>query len=134
MERAQTSVDVDEAQKFHKKLKGRGQLNLEDFLSAIRQTRKLGSLRQLISFLPGLKVSDEDLAQGQADLHRFEALVNSMTREERRDPRLLNSSRRKRIAAGSGTSVQDINRFIKQFRQMQQMTKSMLQGGKLPGM
>jgi signal recognition particle subunit SRP54 len=73
-----------------------------------------------------MKLSDEQLEEGQSELKRFEAIVFSMTPPERHDPRLLNANRRRRIAQGSGTTVQDINRFMAQFRQMQQMTAKMM--------
>ncbi len=129
LEKAATGFDDDEVARLERKLKKEKKFDLDDFLAALRQTRKLGSMRQLIGMIPGLKVSDDQLEQGTAELKKFEALVQSMTRAERRDPRLLNAGRRRRIAAGSGTTVQDVNRFMAQFKQMQQMTQKLL-GGK----
>ena len=135
MEKAVTGIDVDEAGKLEKRLrKSKGELDLEDFMAMMRQTKKIGSLKQMLSFLPGVKVSEEELERGQTELRRFEAIINSMTRDERRNPKLLNANRRKRIATGSGTTVQDINRFMGQFKQMQGMTKQLLKRGGLPGM
>lgn len=128
LEKAATGFDEDEALRLEQKLRRHRKFDLDDFLAALRQTKKLGSMRQLLNLVPGFKISDEQLEQGQAELRRFEALVQSMTPAERRDPRLLNASRRRRIAAGSGSTVQDINRFMTQFKQMQQMTKQLLGG------
>jgi signal recognition particle subunit SRP54 len=112
--------------KLEAKLRKTKKFDLEDFLLALKQTQRMGSMRQLLNFIPGLRMTDEQVEAGQKQLKRFEAIVHSMTRQERYEPRLLNASRRRRIAAGSGSSVQEINAFITQFRQMQQMTASML--------
>ncbi|MDQ3024766.1 MAG: signal recognition particle protein, partial [bacterium] len=127
VERVQATIDSDEAEKLEKKLRKTKSFDLEDFLMAMRQTKKMGSMRQLMSFIPGMRLSDEQLEAGQVEMKRFEAIVHSMTGEERRDPaHVLNGSRRARIAAGSGTSVPDVNRFITQFREMQRMTTGLL--------
>jgi signal recognition particle subunit SRP54 len=126
MEKAASSMDEAEALRLEKKLRKQKKFDLEDFLAALRQTKKLGSLRQIVNLIPGMKLSDEQLEEGQSELKRFEAIVFSMTPPERHDPRLLNANRRRRIAQGSGTTVQDINRFMAQFRQMQQMTAKMM--------
>lgn len=128
LEKAASGFDEAEAMRLEKKLRRHRKFDLDDFLAALRQTKKLGSMRQLLNLVPGIRISDEQLEQGQAELKRFEALVQSMTPAERRDPRLLNAGRRRRIAAGSGTTVQDVNRFMSQFKQMQQMTKQLLGG------
>ena len=134
VEKAQASMDEAEAGQLQKKLRRQKGLDLDDFMSALRQTKKMGGMRQLLGLIPGLKVSEEQFEAGQSELRRFEAVVSSMTRAERRDPRLLNASRRKRIAMGSGTTVQEINRFIIRFKQMRKMTAQMLKGGKMPWM
>jgi signal recognition particle subunit SRP54 len=126
LERAVSAVDEQEAMKLEAKLRKTKKFDLEDFLLALKQTQRMGSMRQLLNFIPGLRMTDEQVEAGQKQLKRFEAIVHSMTRQERYEPRLLNASRRRRIAAGSGSSVQEINAFITQFRQMQQMTASML--------
>lgn len=126
VERVQENLDLDEAGALEKKLRKQKSMDLDDFLSALRQTRKMGSLRQMLGFIPGLRISDEQVAQGEMELRRFESIVHSMTQKERRDPRVLDASRRRRIASGSGTSVQDINRFITQFREMQSMTSRLV--------
>jgi signal recognition particle subunit SRP54 len=129
IEKAVSSVDEDEALRLDKKLRREKKFDLEDFLTAMRQARKMGSMRQLLGFIPGLRITDEQLQQGQTEMRRFEAIVQSMTPAERRDPALLNASRRVRIANGSGTTVQDINRFVSQFREMQKMTGALLKRG-----
>ena len=126
LEKAAVSFDEEEAARLEKKLRRHKKFDLEDFMAAMRQTKKMGSMKQLINLIPGFKLSEEQLEQGQAELKKFEALVNSMTRAERRDPRLLNARRRIRIANGSGTTVQDVNRFMSQFKQMQKMTQQMM--------
>jgi len=131
MEKAASSMDEAEALRLEKKLRKQKKFDLEDFLAALRQTKKLGSLRQIVNLIPGMKLSDEQLEEGQSELKRFEAIVFSMTPPERHDPRLLNANRRRRIAQGSGTTVQDINRFMAQFKQMQKMTAKMM--GQLRG-
>jgi signal recognition particle subunit SRP54 len=133
VERAAENLDLDEAAAFEKKLRKQKSMDLDDFLSALRQTRKMGSMRQMLGFIPGVKISDEQVAAGELELRRFESIVHSMTREERRDPRVLDARRRLRIARGSGTSVPDINRFITQFREMQNMTSKLMGMGALGG-
>ena len=132
IEKAVSSVDEEEARRMEAKLRKEKRFDLDDFLTALKQARRMGSMRQLLSFIPGLKLSDEQIEQGNAELSKFEAIVCSMTRAERRDPQLLNASRRVRIARGSGTTVQDINRFVTQFRDMQKMAQGMLKSGRLP--
>jgi signal recognition particle subunit SRP54 len=128
VEKVSGAVDEREAQRLEKKLRREKKFDLEDFLSAMRQAKRLGSMSQILSFLPGVKVSDEQLELGQRELKCFEAIVCSMTPSERRDVRVLNATRRQRIARGSGTSVQQVNRFIKQFQEMQRMAGKLLGG------
>ena len=99
-------------------------LNLEDFLSQLQQMKKLGSLENLLGMLPGMG-NMKDLSLGDNQLQRVEAIVRSMTREERRRPEILNASRRSRIARGSGTSVAEVNDLLKQFSMMKRMMKDM---------
>ena len=132
IEKAAVSVDEEEARRLEAKLRREKRFDLDDFLAAMRQAKRMGSMRQLLSFIPGLKLTDEQIEEGQAELKKFEAIVCSMTRAERRDPTLLNANRRVRIANGSGTTVPDINRFVSQFREMQKMTAAMLKGKGLP--
>jgi signal recognition particle subunit SRP54 len=111
-----------------------GDFDLEDFLQQLQQIKKLGSLTDLLSMIPGvnraMKDVDPQLAEGS--LKKTEAIISSMTRKERQLPDILNASRRRRIALGSGTSVQDVNMLLKQFRDMQKMMKQMgiMGGGK----
>jgi signal recognition particle subunit SRP54 len=100
----------------------KGQFNLEDFLQQLKQLRKMGPLDQVMDMLPGgmgQAVKNVSTDDAEAQLTKTEAIISSMTLKERRDPDLLNASRRRRIARGSGTEVQDVNRVIKQFRDSQ---------------
>lgn len=106
----------------------KGQFNLEDFSSQLKQIRKMGSLSQVMDMLPGgmgQAARNVDPADTERQMKRTEAIINSMTVKERRDPDLLNASRRRRIAAGAGMEVQDVNRLIKQFRDAQRMMKTL---------
>ena len=111
-----------------------GQFNFEDFLDQLRQIKKLGSLTDIMGMIPGMNkmMKDVDPNAAQDSLKMTEAIIFSMTTAERRNPDLLNASRRRRIATGSGTTVQDVNTLIKQFREMQKMMKQMgvMGGGK----
>jgi signal recognition particle subunit SRP54 len=109
-----------------------GQFTLDDFAKQLRQMKKMGPISQLFGMLPGqlgavAKNVDPQEAEGQ--LKTVEAIINSMTPAERRDPRVLNASRRRRIAAGSGKDVQDVNKLIKQFRDIQRLMKSFQKSG-----
>jgi signal recognition particle subunit SRP54 len=110
----------------------KGQLNLEDFLQQLKQVRKMGSMQQLMDMLPGGMgnvTKNVDPKEAESQLKRTEAIINSMTVRERRDPDILNASRRRRIAAGSGTEVQDVNKMIKQFRETQRLIKTLQKTG-----
>jgi len=100
-----------------------GQFDLDDFLKQMKQIKKMGSLTNLLGMVPGLnKIKNEvDEDELNAQLKFTEAIISSMTLDERHNPRLLNASRKRRIAKGSGTSVQDVNQLIHQFREMQKM-------------
>ncbi|WOO39552.1 signal recognition particle protein [Rubellicoccus peritrichatus] len=127
VEKAQETVDQDEAERLAKKMQG-ADFNFEDFLAQMRQVKKMGSLGGLMKMMPGMsgiQIGDKEENQ----LKRTEAIILSMTPGERQTPRLLNGSRRKRIAAGSGVEVKDVNQLIKQFQQMQKMMK-MMRGSK----
>ncbi len=129
VEKAQESIDSDKAAKLEKKLR-RQEFTLEDFQDQLKQIKKMGPLQDILSMMPG--AHSKAMKNVQVDdraLVRVEAIINSMTPEERRRPQILNGSRRKRIAFGSGTSVQDVNRLIKQFDQMRKMMKTMAKGG-----
>lgn len=130
IEKAEEFVDEDLAQEMASKFK-KNQFDLEDFRKQLRQMKKLGSLGSLLKFVPGAgKIAKNvDMDQAESELKRKEAIINSMTLTERRKPDLLNASRRNRIAKGSGTSVADINRFMKEFKQMQKMMKQFSKSG-----
>ncbi|MCO6466536.1 MAG: signal recognition particle protein [Bradyrhizobiaceae bacterium] len=129
VERAQEQIDEKEAERLEEKIR-KNQFTFEDFLGQMKMIKKMGSLRDLLGMIPGM---DKQLRNVQIDdkaMGRVEAIILSMTTEERRNPRILNGSRRRRIALGSGTSTQDVNRLIKQFEDMQKMMRTMTKGGK----
>jgi signal recognition particle subunit SRP54 len=118
----------------------RAEFTFEDFLDQLKQVRKMGSLSSILGMLPGVPGMKE-LKNVQVDdrqLDRIEAMIFSMTRQERRHPEIIDGSRRRRIAAGSGTSVQDVNNLLKQYREMQKMLKMFssgrMKGFRLPGL
>ncbi len=126
VERAQSAFDQDEAAKLERKVMGSGRFDLEDFLTALRQMQNLGPLENLLKLLPG--VNNKMLKNVKVDPQRMkhiEAIILSMTKEERRRPDLLNGSRRARISRGSGRPVQEINRLVAQFKDMQKLMKQM---------
>ncbi len=126
VERAQQSFDMEEAERLEKKVAKEGKFDLEDFLLAMRQLQKLGPLEGLLKMIPG--VNHKLLKQTKVDprrLKHIEAIILSMTPEERRQPEILNGSRRARIARGSGRPVQEVNRLLKQFKDMQKLMKQM---------
>lgn len=134
IEKAEEVMDQDLAEEMVGKFK-KNEFDLEDFRKQLRQMKKLGSMSSMLKFIPGAGklTKNIDMDQAEAELKKKEAIINSMTVKERRKPDLLNGSRRNRIALGSGTSVADINRFMKEFKQMQQMMKKFSKGG-FPGM
>lgn len=133
IERAQTNITEEDAMAMEQKLR-EGEFNLEDFLQQLQQIKKLGPISDLLSMIPGVNraMKDVDPQMAEGSLKKTEAIINSMTRQERRAPDVLNASRRRRIATGSGTNVQDVNALLKQFRDMQKMMKQMgiMGGGK----
>ncbi len=134
VEKAAEAVKADEAERMARKLQ-KGQFDLEDLRTQLRQMQKMGGLKGLLALLPGVKGMAKGLGKAGMDdrvLKRQEAIINSMTPAERRDPRILNASRKRRIAAGSGTSVQEVNRLLKQYRQMAGMFKRMRKMGAIP--
>jgi signal recognition particle subunit SRP54 len=131
IERAEETIDQEEAMKAQAKLQ-QGKFDLEDFLGAMRQLRRMGPLRQVMEMMPGLNKlaatpEMEEALEGDQMKH-IEAMVLSMTREERRNPEIINGSRRKRIARGSGTTVQEINQLLEQFNEMRLMIRQMSTG------
>ena len=123
VEKAQEAFDATEAEKMQQKIADQT-LNLEDFLAQLQQLKKLGPLENLLGMLPGMS-NMKGLSLGDSQMKRVEAIVQSMTRPERRQPELLNASRRTRIARGSGTSVAEVNDLLKQFNMMKRMMKDM---------
>lgn len=123
IERAQEQVDQKEAEELGKKMM-QNKMDLNDYLAQLRQINKMGSVKQLLGMIPGGANIDESQIDEKV-FKRSEAILTSMTDKERRKPEILNASRKKRIAAGSGTKVEDVNRLLKQFAQMQQMTKQL---------
>ncbi|MCX7822931.1 MAG: signal recognition particle protein [Syntrophobacterales bacterium] len=126
IEKAQEAIDEEEAKKLVKKLK-EDSYTLEDFRDQIRQIKRLGSLERIIGLLPGVGMLKE-LKNAKIDPKEFirlEAIINSMTKEERKNPDIINASRKRRIAQGSGTTVQDVNRLLKGFEEMRKMMRQM---------
>ena len=131
IERAESVIDQDEAMKTAKNIQ-KGKFDLEDFLSSLKQIRKLGPLENLIKMIPGAsKMGLNNVKIDPKDLSHIEAIILSMTPYERKHPEILKAERKKRIAKGSGRSVEEVNRLLKQFDQMKVMMKSM-KNGKMP--
>ena len=126
VEKAAEAIEEDEAARMEEKLR-KGQFSLEDFLEQMRAMKKLGPLENIVGMLPGgdAALKDADLDKGQAELRRMEALICAMTPKERRQPNILNASRRRRIATGTGVKVSELNSMLNKFFQMQQMMKKM---------
>jgi signal recognition particle subunit SRP54 len=126
IERAQEQITEEDAVAMERKLQ-EGDFDFEDFLDQLRQLKKLGPLTDILGMIPGIgkMTKDIDMKDAEGSMKRTEAIISSMTRQERRTPDLLNGSRRRRIATGSGTTVQDVNQLVKQFREMQKMMKQM---------
>ncbi len=127
IEKAQEAFDEEAMDKLSKKTKV-NDLTLDDFLENMQQMKKMGSLDSILGMIPGMGNKLKDVQVDNDALQKPEAIIRSMTRQERRNPDVLNASRRKRIAAGSGTTVQDVNALIKQFTQARQMMKQMMGG------
>jgi signal recognition particle subunit SRP54 len=132
VEKAQKQVDEEKAKKLEEKLK-KNQFTLEDFREQIREIRKMGPLKEILSMIPGLGSSLRSVDIDEKELIKIEAIINSMTPEERRKPQIINASRKRRIAMGSGTTVQDVNRLLRQFEEMQKLLKQ-LNRGKFKGL
>jgi signal recognition particle subunit SRP54 len=130
VERAQEHVDASQAAKMEEKLR-KAQFTLEDFLEQIQQVQKMGPMGQLMGMIPGMggmaKQAQEAVDRG--DLRRVEAMIRAMTPRERRDPAILNGSRRRRIAAGAGTDLTEVNRLIKQHAELSKLMKQLSGGG-----
>jgi len=128
VERAQAAVSASDAERLAARMR-KSEFTLEDFLEQMRSVRKMGSLEDIVKLLPGMpKNAMEQLAPQKDKVKRYEAILLSMTLKERRLPRILDGSRRRRIAAGSGTSVPEVNRLLKDFEQARMMMKALKQG------
>jgi signal recognition particle subunit SRP54 len=133
IEKAEETFDAEEAEKAAKKMQ-KGKFDLEDFLSQFQMLKRMGPLKDVIAMLPGAGSALRDIDVNDRDLARVEAIIRSMTPTERRNPKIISGSRRKRIAVGSGTTPQDVNRLLKQFADAQKMMKMLAGGRGLPGM
>jgi len=133
VERAQQVFDEEETKKLNQKLR-KNQFNFEDFLNQIQQIKKMGSIKDLVGMIPGMGKMMKDLPIDDDAFKPIEAIIFSMTQEERENPDLLSGGRRNRIAKGSGTSIQQVNNLLKQFEEMRKMMKSMnkMQGKGIP--
>ena len=127
VERAQQQFDEEEARKVQKKI-AKNQFGFDDFLKQIQQIKKMGNVKDLMGMIPGMNKAMKNVDVDDDSFKGIEAIINSMTKFERRNPKSLNGSRRKRIALGSGTDITQVNQLIKQFSQMSKMMK-MMQGG-----
>ncbi len=136
VERAQQVFDEDEAKKLNAKIR-KNQFNFDDFLFQLQQIKKMGSIKDLVGMLPGMGKMMKDVEIDDNAFKPIEAIIKSMTPKERENPDILNGNRRKRIAAGSGTDIQQVNNLLKQFEDMRKMMKSMNKmgaGGKIPNL
>jgi signal recognition particle subunit SRP54 len=135
VERAQEAFDQKAAEKTASRLQA-GSFTLEDMLEQLQQVKKMGPIDQVIEMIPGMggMAKEAQASVDRGDLGRTEAIIRSMTPRERRDPDVLNASRRRRIAAGSGTSIAEVNRLVKQFTDMQKLMKQLRGGRRIPGM
>ncbi|MBL7812656.1 MAG: signal recognition particle protein [Bacteroidetes bacterium] len=132
VERAQATIDAEEAEKLSRKI-ARNNFDFEDFLAQLQQIKKMGNVKDLLGMLPGVGSQIKDLDVDDKAFKGIEALIQSMTPQERTRPELLNASRKQRIAAGSGSTVQELNKLLTQFNQMRQMMK-MMKNKRFPGM
>jgi signal recognition particle subunit SRP54 len=136
IDKAQESLDADKAADAAKKML-EAKFTLEDFLAQMQEVKKLGPLQDLLAMLPGVpggKNALKDLQVDDGQMARAEAIIQSMTREERRNPAMISGSRRLRVARGSGTTTADVNALLKEFEQARKMMKSMLGGKRMPGL
>ena len=131
VERAQETFDVNQAQQMEEKLR-KASFTLEDMLDQLQQVQKMGPIGQIMSMIPGMgnMAGEAQAAVDRGDLKRTEAIIRAMTPAERRDPTILTGSRRRRIAAGAGTSLPEVNRLVKQFGEMQKLMKQLSAGGR----
>ncbi|MDD3272765.1 MAG: signal recognition particle protein, partial [Bacteroidales bacterium] len=128
VEKAQEQYDEEEARRLQKKL-AKDQFTLEDFYSQIQQIKKMGNIKDLAAMIPGVGKALKDVDMDNSSFKSIEAIIQSMTKEEKNNPAVLNGNRRKRIAMGSGTSIAEVNRLVKQFEDMRKVMKNMAGGG-----
>ena len=131
IEKAQESFDEEQAAKLEKKLR-KNEFTLEDFLEQMGQVKKMGGIGKMLDMMPGLQgrsVSDAELARSEQEFRQMEAIIYSMTAEERRNPGILNASRRKRIAAGCGQPVSKINNLVKKYEEAKKLMKQFANPG-----
>jgi signal recognition particle subunit SRP54 len=140
IEKLEEDYEEEKAAELERKLK-KMEFTLEDFLDQMGQIKKMGGLASLVGMIPGMgagKISDDQMAESEVEFVRMEAVMRSMTKAERKDPSILNASRRKRIAAGSGQPVSQVNSLVKRYEEARKMMKSMMKPGgmgrmRLPG-
>ena len=129
IEKAEAEIDRDEAERLAESFE-EGRFDVNDFLGALTQMGRLGPVKQLLGMIPGVNVTDDMVDTGEERLKAVKAISESMTKVERGDPGILDSSRKRRIATGSGTTVDDVDSFLEQFGQMQAMMKNMSASGR----
>lgn len=127
VEKAQSEIDEKEAAKLEEKIR-KNEFNLQDFLEQLKVIKRMGSLKDLLGMIPGMDSAMRNVQVDDKAFSKVEAIIYSMTQEERSNPKIINGSRRRRIALGSGSSIQDVNRLLKQFEDMQKMMKMMTKG------
>jgi signal recognition particle subunit SRP54 len=132
VERAQQAFDEDEAARLNKKIR-QNNFTFEDFYAQLQQIKKMGNIKDLMGMVPGMGQAVKDVDISNDSFKPIEAIINSMTAKERQNPDILNPSRKNRIVAGSGTSIQEVNNLLKQFEDMRKMMKMMnkVQDGKM---
>ena len=131
VEKAQETFDQEDAARLQKKIR-KNQFDFNDFLTQLEQIKKMGNMKDLLGMVPGMGKAIKDIDIDDNSFKPIEAIIRSMTTKERENPEVINSSRKNRIAAGSGTSVQQVNQLLKQFEDMRKMMKTMnkMGGGK----
>ena len=138
IEKLEEDYEEEQAAELERKMK-KMEFTLEDFLAQMGQIKKMGGLASLVGMIPGMgagKLSEDQVEEGEREFVRMEAVMRSMTKEERKDPSVLNASRRKRIAAGSGQPVSQVNSLVKRYDEARKMMKSFMKPGRrmrLPG-
>ena len=130
IEKAQEALDLKKAKELHEKLKKEA-FTLEDLREQIRQMKRLGSLEQILKLIPGIGSKLKDIPFDEKEIVKMEAIINSMTPQERRNPKIINASRKRRIAKGSGTTIQDVNRLLKSYEEMKKLFKRVRKRGGL---